>query len=233
MRRSTSTEASSSTHFIADAWQRHPAVGEIGLHARRVSLIIETMSAVLSIMPALAVVVAVIGLVRLMRETRNENRRQQQRATINYITSTVQRQHDLYGNIHQDQSFADKAAVIDSPEFHELTSYLGYLEYLAAGVNMGIFDAEVVSRTIGGRIVRANAMFGEWIHAERERLDNPGVYIELELLIPELRALREHRVARRASTQPEKHSTSRDLFARITRSARRLRSLVPPTSGRA
>ncbi|UGT41843.1 DUF4760 domain-containing protein [Nocardia yamanashiensis] len=154
-----------------------------------------------SFVPALALVVAVIGLARVMRETRRENRRQQQRATINYITATMQRQHDLYGGIYQDPLFAAKAAEVDSREFHDLTSYLGLLEYLSAGVNMGIFDAEVVSRTIGGRLIRAHEAFADWIDSERKRLANPGVYIELENLAPHLRALREQRQLERAENE--------------------------------
>ncbi|MFJ1454795.1 DUF4760 domain-containing protein [Nocardia sp. N2S4-5] len=151
------------------------------------------MSIFITIVPALALLVAVLGLARLVHETRRENRRQQQRATVTYITSTLQRQHELYAEIHQRSDFAAAAAVTDSTEFHQLTSYFANLEYLAAGVNMGIFDEEVVTRTMGGRIIRAYSMFRHWMAAERSRLDNPAVYDELDQLVERLTKQRAHR----------------------------------------
>lgn len=125
-----------------------------------------------------------------MRENRREHRRQQRQATINYLSSTIQRQHELYGEIEQDGRFLEKATVVNSPEFHKLTSYFGLLEYLAAAVNMGVFDAEVVNRTIGGRLIRATSDFAEWMEAERQRLGNPAVYEELRELVEDLRRRR-------------------------------------------
>jgi hypothetical protein len=148
------------------------------------------MDTALSLVPALAVVVAILGLARVMHETRRENRRQRQQATINYITSTIQRQHELYGEIERDPSFPNRATVVNSDEFHQLTSYFGYMEYLAAAVNMEIFDIQVVDRTIGGRLIRACETFREWMEAERLRLANPAVYKELQTLVDELRRRR-------------------------------------------
>lgn len=151
------------------------------------------MITALSFVPAVAVVVAIFGLARVMHETRRENRRQRQQATINYITSTIQRQHDLYSGMERDPSFADRAAVVNSEEFHQLTSYFGYLEYLASAVNMEIFDIEVVDRTIGGRLIRARESFSEWMDAERRRLANPAVYQELRTLVDRLQHRRSSR----------------------------------------
>ncbi|WP_067839790.1 DUF4760 domain-containing protein [Nocardia lijiangensis] len=156
------------------------------------------MDTFLALVPALALMVAVLGLARLVRETRRENRRQRQQATINYITSTIQRQHELYGEIERDPSFPERAAIVNSAEFHQLTSYFGYMEYLAAAVNMEVFDAKVVDRTIGGRLIRACEDFREWIEAERQRLANPAVYEELQALVDDLRRRR----ALRAPSSP-------------------------------
>ncbi|WP_433724565.1 DUF4760 domain-containing protein [Nocardia sp. CA-129566] len=153
------------------------------------------MNALLAIVPAVTLLVAVAGLARLIRETQEENQRQRQRATVNYITSTIQRQHELYSAMHQDTSFAAKASVVASAEFHQLTSYFGYLEYLAAAVNMRIFDGEVVSRTIGSRIIRAYETFREWMETERRRLNNNTVYEELDILVADLRERRDQRNA--------------------------------------
>ncbi|PSR58706.1 MULTISPECIES: DUF4760 domain-containing protein [Nocardia] len=166
------------------------------------------MSAFLAVVPALTLLVAVAGLGRLVHETRRENRRQQQRATVTYITSTLQRQHELYAEIHQDPDFARKAAVIDSAEFHQLTSYFAHLEYLAAGVNMRIFDEEVVNRTVGGRILRACSIFRAWMDSERVRLENPAVYEELEQLAVRLRERRRQAIPSGLAAQPAELETS-------------------------
>jgi Domain of unknown function (DUF4760) len=160
-----------------------------------------TMNTLLAIVPAIALLVAAAGLARLIRETQKENRRQRERATVNYITSTIQRQHELYSDIEQDSSFAAKASVVNSAEFHQLTSYFAYLEYLSAAVNMKIFDGDVVSRTIGSRIIRAYETFREWMDTERQRLNSKTVYEELDILVADLRERRDQRNAVREAIE--------------------------------
>ncbi|MCX5046228.1 hypothetical protein OG921_23945 [Aldersonia sp. NBC_00410] len=152
------------------------------------------MAIMLALVQVLALVVAVVGLVKLVGDTRAENSRKRQQATIDFIASTIERQHTLYANVYRDSSFVTRAKEINSPEFHQLTSYLGYLEYLAAAVNMEIMDIRVVERTIGSRITRGLEDFSSWIAIEQKRL-LPTAYNEIETLSKTLHKRRKPKLA--------------------------------------
>ena len=117
--------------------------------------------------------------------------RARQQATLDFIASTIEKQHDLFGRLRNDPQFLDKAHDRDTHEYLILRDYLSYLEDLSVGVNMSIFDKEVVDRSIGGRIIRARfGPYAEWIEWERRELDSPRLYEELEYLAKELSAAR-------------------------------------------
>ncbi|WP_157110719.1 DUF4760 domain-containing protein [Nocardia anaemiae] len=101
-----------------------------------------------------------LALDRGTQEIIAENIRQRQRATLDFIGTTIERQHALYTRINADPDFLTKASNPELEEFMALRSYLGYLENIAAGVNMSIFDQVVVDRTVGSRLVRATRSWG-------------------------------------------------------------------------
>ncbi|MFG1797787.1 DUF4760 domain-containing protein [Nocardia sp. NPDC049149] len=127
-----------------------------------------------------------LALDRATKETVDENIRQRQRATLDFIGTTIERQHALYTKINSDSGFLSKASDHDRQEFLDLRSYLGYLENIAAGVNMDIFDQDVVDRTVGNRLIRAWERYGEWIRHARLFQNDERLYEELENLVKRL-----------------------------------------------
>jgi hypothetical protein len=71
-----------------------------------------------------------------------------------------------------------------------LTYFLNYFEDLATGVNMGVFDFDVVNRVSGSRIMRSWEDYGNWVRAERATLQQPSLFIELERLAADVRKAR-------------------------------------------
>ncbi|MRH88340.1 DUF4760 domain-containing protein [Nocardia sp. SYP-A9097] len=127
-----------------------------------------------------------LAIDRATKETIDENIRQRQRSTLDFIGTTIERQHALYTKINSDPNFLSKASDHDRQEFMDLRSYLGYLENIAAGVNMGIFDRDVVDRTVGNRLIRAWERYGDWIQDVRRLQHNGRLYEELESLVKKL-----------------------------------------------
>ena len=64
----------------------------------------------------------------------------------------------------------------------EIIQLLNIFEYIATGVNLGIFDEEVVRRLMRGKLVYAYNMFSSYIHHLRIEHGWTNVYTELENL---------------------------------------------------
>ncbi|WP_280417804.1 DUF4760 domain-containing protein [Nocardia carnea] len=127
-----------------------------------------------------------LAVERATEEAIEENRRQCRRYTLEFIGNTIARQYDLYSKVHADDGFLERAKVPNSEEYMGLRSYLGYLENIAAGVNMGIFDQEVVDHTAGARLIKAWEQYSGWVEAVREAQGNKRMYEELEVLVRRL-----------------------------------------------
>src|SRR5262245_30571239 len=68
-----------------------------------------------------------------------------------------------------------------------LTNYLNYHEGLAAGVNCGIFDLEVVYRVRGTTIIRLEELYRGYIREQRSATYHPEKYMEIQNLAESLR----------------------------------------------
>jgi hypothetical protein len=113
-----------------------------------------------------------------------ESQRRRRQATMEFISSTMSKLQDFYQRVPasgsgKHEGFLASAMVRDSEEFSSLRDYLNYLEDLSVGVNMEIFDGQVVYRSIGGRIKRAWRAYEQWVIVER-RVVAPSLYTELE-----------------------------------------------------
>ena len=86
--------------------------------------------------------------------------------------------------------FLLKASVNGSPEFKALRNYLNYLEDLAVGVNLELFDLPILSRTIGPRMVRAWESYSPWIKEERRSLKFPKLCSDLEVCVIKIQEFR-------------------------------------------
>ena len=129
------------------------------------------------------------------KESEAENRRRQQRATIDFIAYTIAKSQEMYdlipvaGSRLVDQ-FRESAVVRDSPAFRALRNYLNYFESISVAVNLEIFDIEVVNRSIGGRIVRTWDLYEDWILSERVSLATPAIDNDFERCAATLRDMR-------------------------------------------
>ncbi|QBS45132.1 hypothetical protein DMB37_38680 [Nocardia sp. CS682] len=125
-------------------------------------------------------------------EAAAENVRQRKQTTLDFIGTTIEKQHDLFGRLKTDAQFMEKASDRDTVEYLVVRDYLSYLEDLSVGVNMEVFDREVVDRSIGGRIIRVwFELYGDWIQRERTDLDSDRLYEEVEALAKSLKASRD------------------------------------------
>lgn len=126
-------------------------------------------------------------------ESEAENRCRRERATIEFIAATMAKLDETYDLVPASGSglvteFLSKASVSDSSEFRALRNYIDYLEDLAVGVNLGLFDLRVVGRTIGPRMVRAWKSYVHWIERKRVALSFPALYSDLEVCVETIRS---------------------------------------------
>lgn len=148
------------------------------------------------------------------REAAAENIRQRKQTTLDFIGTTIEKQHDLFGRLKTDAQFMEKASNRDTVEYLVVRDYLSYLEDLSVGVNMEVFDREVVDRSIGGRIIRVwFELYGDWIQRERADLASERLYEEVETLAKSLKASRDGaampQVPDEQTPDHATHSTSR------------------------
>ncbi len=60
--------------------------------------------------------------------------------------------------------------------------WLDMIEDLASGVNLGVYDLQVVDRLIGNRVMRGWRNLEPWVEARREFKRQPTLYCEFEEL---------------------------------------------------
>ena len=114
-----------------------------------------------------------------------ENTRQRQHASMDFTAATIGKLQELYGQVPisgsaYHQEFLAKALERESSEFVALRDYLNYLEDLCVGVNMSIFDKNVVYRASGSRITNTWQLYEKWILQERTELQRPRLFAEIE-----------------------------------------------------
>lgn len=113
-----------------------------------------------------------------------EDTRNNKLATMQFLSSSMASLSATYDRMpaagsSKTAEFVERASHRETPEFRDLRNYLNYLEDVCAGIHAGIFDAEVVHRSVGGRINRARSTFGGWITTERLRV-SPTLYTEMD-----------------------------------------------------
>jgi hypothetical protein len=170
--------------------------------------ILSLTTAVLGLIVSTVVLLLLLGQLRLLAqqvkdsrealdlstaEAEAENRRRRQRATVEFIAATLAKLEDNYDRVPAAGSerladFLNEARIRDSSDFRALRNYLNNLQSLAVGVNLEIFDIDVVSRTVGGRIVRTWNYYEGWILEERKVIQAPKLFRDLELCAATIRS---------------------------------------------
>lgn len=118
-----------------------------------------------------------------------ESLRQARQATMDFMAGTISKLQELSGKIppagsSRQSAFLHDAMVRDSTSFLAVRDYLNYLEDVCVGTNMRIFDADVVRRSMGGRLRRAWVAYEPWILEER-RIVHSRVFVDLEACVRE------------------------------------------------
>lgn len=166
-----------------------------------VSLLIQASALVVSTV-VLVVLVRQVGL--LARQVNDatdqaaaEHVRAQQRETFQYLSRTLLRMHELLMEIPESETEYRKlvaSAYRPRSKRHQmLRRYLDYLEDIAAGANLGVFDQATVERILGTRIIRAWYLTFRWIRHEQDRADNSKLFDEVHQLAQTMNASRRER----------------------------------------
>jgi hypothetical protein len=119
--------------------------------------------------------------------TNRDHERRRKQATIDFYASTLQKRAELRTTLPYDRDSAGILVLIEQASVDDklgkmITEYLNLFELLAAGVNTDVFDFSVVERVAGGRIMAIARNYSPWIEWRRKLLENPRLYLELELL---------------------------------------------------
>ena len=128
--------------------------------------------------------------------TERDHQQRRRQATLEFVTATFDRSQRLVERglpaLFKDEVelFADAPAALDDPRNDVIREYLNGFEAFATGVNLGLYDLEVVNHLRGTVIVRTMVLYRSWIEARRVLNQNPNQYRELETLSE---AIVEHR----------------------------------------
>ena len=135
--------------------------------------------------------------------TDRDHRQRRMQATLEFVTATFDRMGSL-----RDRGLPElvRAAVepytdrpLDMADKRNLLvrEYLNGFEAFATGVNLGLYDIDVVNRLRGTMIIRSWALYEPWVTARRSLFSQASYYAELERLASDLSQLR------RAGGQPD------------------------------
>ncbi len=142
---------------------------------------------------ALTVSLASLALVYL--RFRADHERQKKQATIEFVASLRSEQTDaremLLKHLGNDVISTDKALELRKGDkageetavtiVRTIRFYLNGLEYMAVGVNAGVYDRELVRRLMGYSLKKTWSRYGDYIGAVRNE-GNENTYRELERL---------------------------------------------------
>lgn len=131
------------------------------------------------------------------RALRDDHLRRRQQATLEYLVLHV-RPHwkDSLRLLKQDLDAQQQplspellARITSEPETKaSIEKVLGNIEHMAVGVNVGVYDLELINRASGGFLIRTYSQFLPYIELVQQR--QARAYVEFEQLIRDLRELR-------------------------------------------
>ena len=160
---------------------------------------------------ALAVVGAAVNLllfafvivqVRLLRRqvvdagdaVRMDHDRRKKESTLDFYAGTIDKRSSFREALPNDrdaQAISDLITPLieqasNSTSNRMVAEYLNYLELLAVGVNLDIYDFETINRLAGGRIIAVANNYAPWIEHRRATLNAPMMWSDLSLLAARL-----------------------------------------------
>lgn len=126
---------------------------------------------------------------RVERSAEDRARRQ---ATVEFYAATHSRRIDFARRL-EDWTDIDTpeeislAARTDDRLRRAVNDYLNYYEFLALGVNMATYDYDTIRGLARGRMVYLADSYRDYIERARQRNNNAGLWVELEILADRLR----------------------------------------------
>ena len=81
------------------------------------------------------------------------------------------------------EEYGDLVASASAPksqEYRKVREYLDYLEDLAAGVNLEVFDRTAAQHILQERMIQAWKLTEEWINREHTRTDHQMLFKEIQ-----------------------------------------------------
>jgi hypothetical protein len=116
-------------------------------------------------------------------------------ATMDYIVATTELREQLGEQVPAERDLVKVAQFLHDVEKDEATKsrlqrFMNYWENLAAGTNIGIYDFDIVNRTVGGTVITLWNVYGDYARRERTTRNRPEIYVEIEMLSEKLLSVR-------------------------------------------
>ena len=129
-------------------------------------------------------------LILLKRQVALDHDRRRKQATLDWALTAFERQWKHANELpqfHDLPAFRDYASQPDLPDREHrpnvvIGEWLDMMEDLAAGVNLGIYDIEVIDTILGLRTIRGWQNLKVWIDRRRKTRSQPTLYSEFEAL---------------------------------------------------
>lgn len=150
----------------------------------------ENLSAVVS---ALALLIAVVGVLIAHYWSRVEHRRQRQYATVEFWLQLADRRRELGDGLKDLGPLGARsdgiAGRLDDPEtIQRIIRLLSDLEFIATAVNVGAMDIEILRRMSFTYLKKVRADFAPYI--EKRRLSQPSAFTELDQMLSKMAIIR-------------------------------------------
>jgi hypothetical protein len=146
-------------------------------------------SAVSLIVSIVAFVALACQLFMLAQATKLDHARRRKQSTVEYMSITVDKltQFDETGvpdarDHAAVASLVERAKSGDNEAIKAITNYLTFFNYLGVAAYSDVFDLEVIDRARGGTILAIVANYHDWITFQREKINEPHLYEDLEWL---------------------------------------------------
>jgi Domain of unknown function (DUF4760) len=159
------------------------------MSATQISALSAALGAVTGVVLLIFVVIQLRLLSKQLEETRqqfaNEQKRLKQISTLENMNETTQYRHQLSRQMPLEYDSDAVKRFIESAKSNLedrqlLGSYLNYYENLAAGINIGVYDLDIVDRTVGSLMLRVFDRYEPYIRYVRKKDAAPAAYAELE-----------------------------------------------------
>lgn len=143
------------------------------------------------------------GLLAQLKQFREatdlDHQRRKREATLDFLMTTFDNARELRRDglpelFRSDvEGYASDPLSFSDPRNHIIRHYLNEFESLATGMNLGVYDDEVIYSMRSAAIVRAWALYEPWVAARRDFLRQPELYEELEKMARRMQELQVER----------------------------------------